>query len=143
MPWGSGWGMEVPPVPKAGDKPVTLLGGWVFSVPKAAKNKEAAWKAIEWLSTEANDYAIAAKFGMTPRYKSNMIKEPFKSDSYDQALAKIAKYGRRYPMNLGNDGVMQALGAGIQKAWHGEATVDQALAEAEQQGNKAIADAAK
>ena len=143
MPWQTGWGMEVPPVPKAGDTPVTLLGGWLFSVPKAAKNKEAAWRAIEWLSTEANDYSIAAKFGMTPRYTNNWTKEPFKSDSYDQALLKIAKYGRRYPMNLGLDGVMQALGAAIQKAWHGEASVNQALAEAAQAGNKAIADAAK
>jgi hypothetical protein len=31
----------------------------------------------------------------------------------------------------------------MQKAAHGEASVNQALAEAEQQGNKAIADAAK
>jgi len=143
MPWQTGWGMEVPPVPKVGDTPVTLLGGWLFSVPKAAKHKEAAWRAIEWLSTEANDYAIAARFGMTPRYKTNWTKEPFKSDGYDQALLKIARYGRRYPMNLGLDGVMQALGAAIQKAWHGEAGVDQALAEAAAAGNKAIADAAK
>jgi len=143
MPWQTGWGMEVPPVPKAGDKPVTLLGGWIFTVPKAAKSDAMAWKAIAWLSTEANDYSVAAKFGMTPRYKSNWAKEPFKSDSYDQALLKIAKYGRRYPLNLGLDGVMEALGASIQKAWHGEATVDQALTEAAQAGNKAITDAAK
>ena len=80
---------------------------------------------------------------MTPRYKRNWTKEPFKSDSYDQAQLNIARYGRRYPLNLGLDAIMEALGASIQKAAHGEATVDQALAEAEQQGNKAIADAAK
>ncbi len=143
MPWGTGWGMEVPPAAKAGGKPVTLLGGWQFSVPKSAKNKELAWKAIEWLNTEANDYAIASKYGMTPRYKSNWTKEPFRSDGYDQALLNVARYGRRYPLNLGWDGIQVALGAAIQKAAHGEASVDQALAEAEQQGNKAIADAAK
>jgi ABC-type glycerol-3-phosphate transport system substrate-binding protein len=143
MPWGSGWGMTPPPAATAGSKPVTLLGGWLFSVPKSAKNKAMAWKAIEWLNSEANDYAMAAKYGMTPRYKRNWTKEPFKSDSYDQALLNIARYGRRYPLNLGLDAIMEALGASIQKAAHGEASVDQALAEAEQQGNKAIADAAK
>jgi ABC-type glycerol-3-phosphate transport system substrate-binding protein len=143
MPWGSGWGMTPPPAAKTGSKPVTLLGGWLFSVPKSAKNKAMAWKAIEWLNSEANDYAMAAKYGMTPRYKRNWTKEPFKSDGYDQALLNIARYGRRYPLNLGLDAIMEALGASIQKAAHGEATVDQALAEAEQQGNKAIADAAK
>jgi len=143
MPWGTGWGMEPPPAATTGSKPVTLLGGWLFSVPKSAKNKAMAWKAIEWLNSEANDYAMAAKYGMTPRYKRNWTKEPFKSDGYDQALLNIARYGRRYPLNLGLDAIMEALGASIQKAAHGEATVDQALAEAEQQGNKAIADAAK
>jgi multiple sugar transport system substrate-binding protein len=143
MPWGTGWGMTPPPAAKAGSKPVTLLGGWLFSVPKSAKNKDAAWRALEWLNSEANDYAMAAKYGMTPRYKSNWSKEPFRSDSYDQALLGIARYGRRYPLNLGLDGTMEALGAAIQKAAHGEASIDKALAEAEQQGNKAIADAAK
>ena len=143
MPWGTGWGMEPPPAATTGGKPVTLLAGWLFSVPKSAKNGPAAWKAIEWLNSETNDYAMAVKYGMTPRYKSNWTKEPFKSDSYDQALLRIARYGRRYPLNLGLDGIMEALGAAMQKAAHGEATVDQALAEAEQQGNKAIADAAK
>jgi multiple sugar transport system substrate-binding protein len=143
MPWGSGWGMEAPPVPKAGDKAYTLVGGWLFSVPKAAKNREMAWKAIEWANTEINDYNMAAKYGMTPRYKNNWAKEPFKSDGYDQALLGIARYARRYPLNLGVDGISEALGNAIEKAWHGEATVDQALAEAAQLGNKAIADAAK
>ena len=108
-----------------------------------AKNKDVAWRAIEWLNSEANDAAMAAKYGMTPRYKRNWTKEPFRSDSYDQALLGIARYGRRYPLNLGLDGIMVTLGAAIQKAAHGEASVDHALAEAEQQGNKAIADAAK
>ncbi len=143
MLWGAGWGLAVPPVRKAGDKPASLLGAWVFAVSKTSKNKDLAWKAVEWLNSELNEYRIATKFGLTPRYKANWAKEPFKSDSYTQALLKLAPYGRKLPINLGLNGVMDALGGAIQKAWHGEATVEQALAEAERLANQAIAEAAK
>jgi len=52
-------------------------------------------------------------------------------------------YGRAYPNNLGLDGIMEALGAAIQKVWHDEAEIGPALAEAEELANKAIRDAAK
>ncbi len=143
MPWMTGWGMTLPPVRKAGDKPGTLLGGWLFTVPKVAKNKEAAWKAIEWLNTEVNDYNIAKKYDLTPRYKTNWAKEPFKSDSYDQGLLKLAPYGRKLPINLGLNGVLDNLGFAIQKALHGEASPEAALAEAERLAQKAIDDAKK
>jgi len=143
MPWLSGWGMALPPARKAGDKPGTLLGGWLFTVPKAARNKEAAWKAIEWVNSEIQDYNIAKKYEQTPRYKSNWLKEPFKSDTYDQTLLKMAPYGRKLPINLGLNGVMDALGFAIQKTFHGEATPEQALAEAERLAQKAIDDAKK
>jgi hypothetical protein len=51
--------------------------------------------------------------------------------------------GRKYPINLGLNGIMDAVGGAIQKVWHNEATIEQALAEAERLANKAIADAAK
>ncbi len=143
MPWMTGWGMAPPPARKAGDKPAVLLGGWLFSVPKVARNKEMAWKAIEWLNSEINDYNIAKRFDLTPRYKSNWAKEPFKSDTYDQGLLKIAPYGRKLPINLGFNGVMDALGFAIQKVVHGEATPEAALAEAERLAQKAIDDAKK
>jgi hypothetical protein len=38
---------------------------------------------------------------------------------------------------------MDAMGGAIQKSWHHEAKVDEALAEAERAANKAIGDAAK
>ena len=143
MRWGTGWGMAPPPVRKAGDRPGVLLGGWLFAVPKSAKNSELAWKSMDWLNSEINDYTIARRFDLTPRYKANWAKDPFRSDSYDQALLKIARYGRRLPINLGLNGVLDSLGFAIQKALHGEATPEQALAEAERLAQKAIDEAAK
>jgi len=137
------WGMALPPVPKAGDKPATNLGAWFYSVPKQAKNKADAWKLIEWLNSPEKDYELCKKYGASPRYKVNWDKEPFKSDPYDQALKTLYPHGKKLPNNLGFNGVMEAMGGAIQKVWHHEATVDQALAEAERLANKAIAEAAK
>jgi len=115
----------------------------MYAVPKQAKNKALAWEAIEWINSPEKDYELCKKYDATPRYKPNWDKEPFTSDPYDQALKLIYPAGKNLPLNLGLNGVMDAMGGAIQKAWHHEATVDQALADAEQAANKAIADAAK
>ena len=137
------WGMALPPVPKAGDKPATNLGGWLYSVPKQAKNKADAWKLIEWLNSPEKDYELCKQFGASPRFKANWEKEPFKSDAYDQGLKQLYPSGIKLPINLGFNGIMEATGNAIQKVWHHEATADAALAEAERLANKSIADAAK
>jgi len=137
------WGMALPPVPKAGDRPASNLGGWLYVVPKLAKNKAEAWQAIEYINSSAMDYELCKKYDASPRYKVNWDKEPFKSDPYNQALKQLYPYGLKLPINLGFNGVMEATGNAIQKSWHHEASVDAALAEAERLANKAIADAAK
>ncbi len=137
------WGMALPPVPKAGDKSVTNLGGWLYVVPKQARNKAEAWQAIEWINSPEMDNELCAKYKASPRYKVNWDKEPFKSDPYNQGLKQLYPNGVKLPVNLGFNGVMDAVGGAIQKVWHHEAQVDAALADAERQANKAIADAAK
>ena len=137
------WGMSLPPVPKTGDSPATSLSGWMYSVSRQSKNKDLAWKLVEWINSPEKDYELSKKYDATPRYKVNWEKEPFKSDPYDQALKTMYPYGKRYPNNLGLNGITDALGAALQRVWHHEGSVDEALAEAERLGNKAIADAAK
>ncbi len=140
---GLKWGVALPPLRRAGDKPVTNLNAWMYTVPRAAKNKALAWQAIEWINSEAKDYDLCKKYDATPRYRVNWDKEPFRSDPYGQALKAMYPSGRKYPINLGLNGIMDAVGGAIQKVWHNEATIEQALAEAERLANKAIADAAK
>jgi ABC-type glycerol-3-phosphate transport system substrate-binding protein len=137
------WGMALPPVPKAGDKPVINLGGWMYAVPKLSKNKADAWKAIDWINSAEKDYELCKKYNASPRYKANWDREPFKSDPYNQGLKQLYLYGVKLPINLGFNGVMDAVGGAIQKVWHHEASVDAALAEAERLANKSIADAGK
>jgi len=137
------WGMALPPVPKVGDRPASNLGGWLYVVPKLAKNKAEAWQVIEYINSPAMDFELCKKYDASPRYKVNWDKEPFKSDPYNQALKQLYPYGLKLPINLGFNGIMEATGNAIQKSWHHEASVDAALAEAERLANKAIADAAK
>jgi ABC-type glycerol-3-phosphate transport system substrate-binding protein len=137
------WGVALPPVRKAGDTPVTNLNAWMYVVPKGAKHKELAWQAIAWINSEAKDYELCKRYDATPRYKANWEKEPFKSDPYNQALKGMYPYGRKYPINVGLNGIMDAVGGAIQKVWHNEAGIEPALADAERLANKAIADAAK
>ena len=137
------WGMALPPSRRAGDKPVTLMGAWMFVVPKQSKNKALAWKALEWFNSPEKDFELSKKYNATPLYKANWDKEPFKSDPYAQGLKRLYVAGISYPMNLGFNGIMDAMGAAIQKAWHHEGSVDAALAEAERLGNQAITEAAK
>lgn len=73
-----GFGML--PVPEVGKKPAALLGGWSYVVPKASKNKEAAWKLIEFLSKPENmgyytDTFPAASTAMNlPRFSNPELK---------------------------------------------------------------------
>lgn len=137
------WGMALPPAPRAGDKPVSLLGAWMYAVPKQAKNKAQAWQLIEWLNSPEKDYELCKKYDASPRYQVNWDREPFKSDSYNQALKVMYPSGKKLPINLGFNGVMDAVGGAIQKVWHHEASIEAALVEADRLANKAIADAAK
>jgi multiple sugar transport system substrate-binding protein len=140
---GLKWGVALPPLRKAGDKPVTNLNAWMYVVPKQAKNKALAWQTIEWVNSEEKDYELCKKYDATPRYKANWDKEPFRADPYGQALKAMYPHGRKYPINLALNGIMDAVGGAIQKVWHNEATTEVALADAERLANKAIADAAK
>jgi ABC-type glycerol-3-phosphate transport system substrate-binding protein len=137
------WGLALPPALDEKTKPASLLGAWMFSVPIAAKNKAEAFQAIKWLNTAEKDFELAKKYNSSPRYKVNWDKEPFKSDPYNQSLKQLLPYGRSLPVNLGLNGILEALGGAIQKYWHNEADLDTALAEAEKAANKAIAEAAK
>ncbi len=137
------WGVALPPVRRAGDRPVTNLNSWFYCVPSKTKNKALAWKAIQYINSAEKDFELCSKYKSTPRYKVNWEKEPFASDIYSQALKKMLPYGRAYPNNLGLNGIMEALGAAIQKVWHNEAKIDAALSEAQRLANKAIKEAAK
>lgn len=137
------WGMAMPPAKEEGMEPATNYNPWVYAVPRASQNRELAWKAIKWINSKEKDYEFCVKYRMTPRYRENWEREPLASDPYIVALRAMLPYARPYPNNLGLNGIMEALGSAIQKVWHNEASIEDALNEAERLANKAIEEAAR
>lgn len=137
------WGMSMPPPKEEGSESATNYNPWVYVVPKASQNKKLAWKAIKWINSKEKDYQFCMKYRMTPRYKENWEREPLASDPYIVALRAMIPYARPYPNNLGLNGVMEALGSALQKIWHNESSIEDALNEAERLANKAIEEAAQ
>ena len=102
------------------------------------KEKALALKAVAWFNNKDNDYEQAKKYNSTPRYKANWAREPFASAPNTKAYLDLLKYGTTYPRSLALNGILDAVGAAVPKILHNEATVADALAQAEKEANDAI-----
>jgi multiple sugar transport system substrate-binding protein len=132
------WAFAAPPAAAKGGRPNVHTAAWQYSVFSSSKNQELALKAVEWFNNKENDFAQASKYKSTPRWKENYEKEPFRSDPYVMQFKALLPYGQPYPKHLALPGVMEALGAAVQKILHDEMGVAEALAEAEKKANDAI-----
>jgi len=133
------WAFAPPPAAEKGGKPAVHISAWNFSVFSPSKNKELALKAIKWLNNKENDYSMAKKYESTPRWMANYNNAPFVSDPYVKQFKSLLPYGQPYPKNLALPGVMEAIGAAVQKILHDEMKVPDALAEAQKKADAAIA----
>ncbi len=133
------WAFASPPAALKGGKPAVSIAAWQYTVFSPSKHQELALKAVKWFNNKKNDYEQAKKYASTPRWKENYSKEPFASDSYVKQFIALTPYGQAYPKHLALPGIMEALGASIQKILHDEMSVADALAEAEKKANAAIA----
>jgi ABC-type glycerol-3-phosphate transport system substrate-binding protein len=132
------WAFAAPPAAERGGRPNVHTAAWQYSVFSSTKNKALALAAVKWFNSKENDFAQASKYESTPRWKENYDKEPFLSDPYVKQFKGLLPYGQPYPKHLALPGVMEALGAAIQKILHDEMKVADALAEAEKKANDAI-----
>ncbi len=132
------WAFAPPPAMKAGTNPSVKTAAWNTVVFTQSKNKDLAMKAIMWYNNVENDYKHATRYKSTPRYKENWEKEPLASDPYIIQFKTLLPYGRPYPKSLALNGIVESIGAAIQKILHNEMDVEPALAEAERKANEAI-----
>ena len=69
------------PMPKFGKKPVTGMGSWCWGITSKAKNKEAAWKFLEYLLEPDQIIRMTNANGAVPSRKSALAKsELYKKD---------------------------------------------------------------
>lgn len=62
------------PMPKFGDKVVTGLGSWAWAISSQTKNPEAAWKVLEYFTSNENIEATSIATGAVPSRKSVLAK---------------------------------------------------------------------
>ncbi|MGA2378424.1 MAG: extracellular solute-binding protein [Spirochaetia bacterium] len=132
------WGFAPPPAMRPGTLPKVQVAAWNYSVFSQSKEKALALKAVAWFNNKENDYNQAKKYDSTPRYKDNWTREPFASAPNTKAFIDLLKYSTTYPRSLALNGILDAVGSAVPKILHNEATVVDALAQAEQQANDAI-----
>ncbi|MFE7412996.1 ABC transporter substrate-binding protein [Streptomyces laurentii] len=128
------WGVAPVPVPRAGQPPVTPLGGEVWTVPRSdstARQKKAA-RVLGCLNTPANTRALAAQHltvpsraGVAAEYAEANPSMSVFVDSVKDARVRTARLGVRWPQAA--TGIYTA----IQSALTGRQTPEEALKDAQ------------
>lgn len=86
------------PMPGQGEfAGISTRGGWGMGIPKAAKNKEAAWKVIEWYSTKELDKYRVMQYGVAPVRKST-LRDPEVVEKYPWAPLLEELLGKAVPI---------------------------------------------
>lgn len=132
------WAFAPPPAAEKGGKPAVHISAWNFSVLSPSRNKELALKAIKWYTNKENDFNMAKKYRSTPRWMENYNKEPFLSDPFVKQFKSLLPYGQPYPKNLALPGIMEGIGAAIQKIMQNTVSVEDALKGAQKKADAAI-----
>lgn len=132
------WAFAPPPAAERGGKPAVHTAAWQYAVFSPSENQKLALEFVRWFNSKEQDFEQAKMYKSTPRWNDNWNSEPFVSDPYTKQFLALLPYGQPYPKHLALPGVMEALGAGVQKILHDEMAVAAAMAEAEKKANQAI-----
>ena len=132
------WGFAPAPAKAPGSSPSVHISAWDTVVFSQSASRNLALKAIQWYNNVDNDYAQAKQYNSTPRYLANWNKAPFTTDAMAQQFKSLLPYGHPYPLTLSLSHIMDGTGTAIQKILHNEEPVEQALKEAQDNGNAAL-----
>jgi multiple sugar transport system substrate-binding protein len=131
---GLSYGVVPIPVPRLGMKPISPLGGEVWTIPSASPAQEsAAWQVMNYMETPSVLAQTDAGLGYIPDYipaekiflKQNPQMNVF-ADELPTARARTIHVGKNYPA------ISQAVTTAIQAAISGSMTPKQALDRAQQ-----------
>jgi len=74
-----------------GEGQTTMSGGWTWVVPTKAKNPDAGWELIKWLSSAANSSQYAREDGSLPARNDAWQHENWTSQPYYELQSKFAE----------------------------------------------------
>ncbi|MCA0294847.1 MAG: ABC transporter substrate-binding protein [Actinobacteria bacterium] len=119
-----------------------VTGGFGLVIPKGAKMTEGAWDFMKWWATQpANGVSFGKISGWIPANRAAAADPLFTADPHYAAIIKALEYAKIRPTTTGYQDVEgKALIPALQKFMAGELTAQEALNEAQQQGDQLLAD---
>jgi multiple sugar transport system substrate-binding protein len=130
----SGFDWDVAPLPQ-GKQSMTVLHADAYCLPKASKNKTAAWAFIEFANA-AEGQAIVAKTGRTvPSLKAVALSpaflDPNAKPQHSQVFLDVVPQARALPILDTWVDIEETITAELQRALYGEASVAEVIKAAE------------
>lgn len=132
------WGIFRIPGPEPG-KYGAVVGGWQFGIWKGSKNKEAAWRFLEFISRPENAAKWASQLNL-PWVKEARNYPPFSTDSFLGEFAEMLAYTRFHmPASPKIPEIAEAIHIELQMALLGMKTPKQATDALTQRINQILA----
>jgi multiple sugar transport system substrate-binding protein len=119
------------------------MGGFGLVIPEGAKNAEGAWEFMKWWTTEPQNGVDFAKIsGWIPANIEAANDPYFTEDPHYAAFIETLEYAQVRPSVEGfSDVEGKALVPALEQFLAGELTAEQALDQAQEQGDQILADA--
>lgn len=136
---GLEYGVVPPPVGPDGDKGA-YMGGFGLVIPQGAKNAEGAWEFMKWWATQPeNGVAFGKISGWIPANIEAANDPYFTEDEHYAAFIEAMSYAKTRPAVTGfSDVEGKAVVPALEKFLSGELDAQQALDEAQQQGDQIL-----
>ena len=141
---GINFGVIEPPAGPNGDKHV-MMGGFGLAIPNQAKHPDEAWEFIKWWTTQPENGVEFCKIsGNMPANKEAAADPYFAEDEYFPVFNAAFEYADIRSKAFGYaDLETLALIPQLQKFQAGEVSAEEALANAQSQGDSILAEAAQ
>lgn len=137
------YGVAEPPAGPKGDK-AAGMGGHGLVLPAGSKNQDGGWAFIKWMADKANALEYGKISGQIPGNRTAANDDFFTKSPKYGAIIKAMDYATVRPEVKGYSDVEgKALIPELQKFMSKQVTAEQALAKAEELGNKILKDNAK
>jgi len=118
----------------------SLMGGFGLVIPKASKQKEAAWEFVKWWTANKDNALLWAKTSLNIPGNVQAANDPFfTEDPFWKPILDTLEYAKIRPTCAGYSPMEEeALIPNLQLFMEGKLTADQALAKAQEQGDKVL-----
>ncbi|MBB5780307.1 ABC transporter substrate-binding protein [Nonomuraea jabiensis] len=133
------FGIVPPPTGPQGGS-ASLMGGFGLVIPQAAKHKDAAWEFVKWWTAEKDNALLWARTSLNIPGNVQAAQDPFFSgDPFWKPILDTLQHAKIRPACAGYAPMEEeALIPNLQLLMEGKSTAQQALAKAQEQGDRVL-----